>query len=101
MSGFVESFNISVAASIILYEAMSARRRLLGRSGDLDADQQRILRAVLSLRHQVNPPTAPAVAKEEKERAPGVYSSYLFLLKATVSKIGLGEYVSSLLSRTT
>jgi len=52
MSGFVESFNISVAAALVLYEARTSRERLLGAHGDLDEEQQTILRAVASLRHQ-------------------------------------------------
>jgi tRNA (guanosine-2'-O-)-methyltransferase len=43
-AGFVESFNISVAAALILYEAQQQRLRRLGSSGDLsDAQQQRLL----------------------------------------------------------
>lgn len=53
MCGFVESYNISVAAALVMYEARSSRLRLLGSHGDLTEDQQRILRAVMSLKHQV------------------------------------------------
>eukprot|EP00983_Pelagomonas_calceolata_P009548 308946-Pelagomonas_calceolata.AAC.2 len=35
MSGFVESFNISVAAALVMYEARSQRQRKLGYHGDL------------------------------------------------------------------
>jgi tRNA (guanosine-2'-O-)-methyltransferase len=42
MSGFADSFNISVAASIVLYEAQRQRRQRLGRTGDLsDVDLAR------------------------------------------------------------
>ena len=34
-SGFVESFNISVAAALVMYEARSSRERNLGFHGDL------------------------------------------------------------------
>lgn len=36
MAGFTQSFNVSVAAAMSLYQATSARRALLGRPGDLD-----------------------------------------------------------------
>jgi len=35
MSGFADSLNISVAVSIVLYEAQRQRERRLGRTGDL------------------------------------------------------------------
>ena len=53
MSGFVESFNISVAASLIMYEARSWRLRNLGRHGDLSEEEREVLLAVLMLRHKV------------------------------------------------
>ena len=53
MSGFVESFNISVAASLIMYEARAWRLRNLGRHGDLSDEEQEVLLAVLMLRHKV------------------------------------------------
>ncbi len=53
MDGFVESFNISVAAALAMYEARSSRERLLGANADLSVEEQKILRAVLSLKHQV------------------------------------------------
>lgn len=40
MSGFVESFNISVAAALVMYEAQQQRVRKLGRHGDLTDQQQ-------------------------------------------------------------
>jgi tRNA (guanosine-2'-O-)-methyltransferase len=43
MAGFADSFNISVAAAITLYEAQSQRARRFGRNGDLgDSDKARI-----------------------------------------------------------
>ena len=53
MNGFADSFNISVAASIILYEARQQRIRLLGAHSTLTEHQQRILTAVMMLRNQV------------------------------------------------
>jgi len=46
MSGFTESFNISVAASIVLYEVMSQRRTAFGSSGDLSEEARARIRAV-------------------------------------------------------
>ena len=46
MNGFVQSFNISVAAALGLYHAYTDRLRSLGGSGDLSADEREILRAV-------------------------------------------------------
>jgi tRNA (guanosine-2'-O-)-methyltransferase len=54
MSGFVESFNIAVAASLILYEARSWRMRNLGHHADLAEEDQETLLAVMLLRHQVD-----------------------------------------------
>jgi tRNA (guanosine-2'-O-)-methyltransferase len=49
----VESFNISVAAALILYEAQQQRLRRLGSSGDLDERQQQRLLAEFLLRSVV------------------------------------------------
>lgn len=53
MVGFVESFNISVAASLIFYEARRSRIQKLGKHGDLSEDEQRVLQTVLYLRSKV------------------------------------------------
>lgn len=53
MEGFVESFNISVAAALVLYHARCARIAKLGYHGDLTRREQRILQAVYYLRHNV------------------------------------------------
>lgn len=53
MEGFVESFNISVAAAIVLYQARLSRFRVLGRHADLTSHQKQILQAVYYLRHKV------------------------------------------------
>jgi tRNA (guanosine-2'-O-)-methyltransferase len=50
MLGFAQSFNISVAAAISLYHIVSDRRRRLGQHGDLDDDEQMILRAMYYIR---------------------------------------------------
>ena len=50
MNGFVESFNISVAAAIALYEAMRQRIDRLGKHGDLNDHQRQMLRARFYLR---------------------------------------------------
>eukprot|EP00775_Hariotina_reticulata_P007942 gene7942-8138_t len=48
MAGFVESFNISVAAALIMYEAQQQRVRKTGRAGDLTlAEQQQLLASFL------------------------------------------------------
>lgn len=54
MAGFVESFNISVAAALIMYEAQQQRVRTLGRSGDLSPQQQEQLLAAFLLRGVVS-----------------------------------------------
>ena len=54
MSGFVTSFNVSVAASLILYEARRARMQHLGAHGNLSLEEKEILKAVMLLRHQVS-----------------------------------------------
>lgn len=54
MSGFVTSFNVSVAASLIFYEARRARLQQQGFHGDLSQQEKNILTAVMLLRHQVS-----------------------------------------------
>ena len=55
MQGFVQSFNISVAAAISLYHIFMERMRLLGKHGDLSEVERVILRADYSLRSSDNP----------------------------------------------
>ncbi len=43
----VESFNISVAAALVMYEAQQQRLRRLGRHADLDERQREALKAVM------------------------------------------------------
>jgi tRNA (guanosine-2'-O-)-methyltransferase len=55
MHGFVQSFNISVAAAICLYCAYRDRVARLGRQGDLGEREVRVLRALFSIRSARNP----------------------------------------------
>ncbi|MFU8805701.1 MAG: TrmH family RNA methyltransferase [Bradymonadaceae bacterium] len=50
MLGFVQSFNISVAAAISLHHILLLRTARLGAQGDLSEAQQRILKAVYYLK---------------------------------------------------
>lgn len=50
MDGFVESFNISVAAALTLWEARRVRQERLGVHGTLTPEQIKILKAVMVLR---------------------------------------------------
>jgi tRNA (guanosine-2'-O-)-methyltransferase len=54
MHGFVQSFNISVAAAIAFYHVAQERIRKLGKNGDLTEEEQLILRAEFSLRSSKN-----------------------------------------------
>lgn len=54
MAGFVESFNISVAAALIMYEAHNQRLKKLGCNGDLSEEEQKLLVAALMLRSVVS-----------------------------------------------
>lgn len=54
MSGFVSSFNVSVAAALVFYEARRARLERLGRHCDLTDHDKQVLTAVMLLRHQVS-----------------------------------------------
>lgn len=53
--GFVDSFNVSVATALALYEARTSRIRAMGSHGDLTDKQQRILTAAMLLRHKGSP----------------------------------------------
>lgn len=52
IDGFVESYNVSVAASLILWEARRVRMEALGAHGDLDPFEKDVLRAVYYLRNK-------------------------------------------------
>ncbi|GKV08813.1 hypothetical protein SLEP1_g20390 [Rubroshorea leprosula] len=51
MNGMVDSFNVSVAAGILMHHAVCDRTSRLGRHGDLTEEEQQILLAEFSLRH--------------------------------------------------
>ncbi len=55
MNGFVQSYNISVAAAISLYHIYMERTRHLPKHGDLTEEEKLILRAEFSLRSSQNP----------------------------------------------
>lgn len=55
LRGFIQSFNISVAAAIALYEALKQRIEVLGSQGDLDEEQREILRALFYVRASNQP----------------------------------------------
>jgi len=52
IDGFVESYNISVAASLIFWEARRIRTENMGKHGDLTNEEQEILRAIFYLRNK-------------------------------------------------
>ncbi len=52
MLGFVQSFNISVAASISFYHLILDRQKRRGSTGDLTQEQMQILKAVYAARTQ-------------------------------------------------
>ncbi|MCO5605883.1 hypothetical protein L7F22_060068 [Adiantum nelumboides] len=51
MEGMVDSFNVSVAAGIVLHHAVNDRKARLGKHGDLGEEEHRILSADFYLRH--------------------------------------------------
>ncbi|XP_004491861.1 uncharacterized protein [Cicer arietinum] len=51
MKGMVDSFNVSVAAGILMHHAVCDRISRMGRHGDLTVDERQILLAEFSLRH--------------------------------------------------
>ncbi|KAJ8437824.1 hypothetical protein Cgig2_013440 [Carnegiea gigantea] len=51
MNGMVDSFNVSVAAGIIMHHAVCDRRSRLGSHGDLTSEESQILLAEFCLRH--------------------------------------------------
>ncbi|GLT36236.1 hypothetical protein SLA2020_106280 [Shorea laevis] len=51
MNGMVDSFNVSVAAGILMHHAVCDRTSRLGQHGDLTEEEQQILLAEFSLRH--------------------------------------------------
>ena len=55
MTGFAQSFNISVAVSIVLFAAQQQRVQQRGRNGSLSKEQQDVLAALMMLRDSVRP----------------------------------------------
>ena len=55
MLGFVQSFNISVAAAISLYHIYQDRLRRTGKHGDLSEEEKRTLMALYCIRSAKNP----------------------------------------------
>lgn len=53
MTGFAQSFNISVAASLVLFAAAQQRAQQHGRNGSVNLDQQEVLVALMMLRDLV------------------------------------------------
>eukprot|EP00250_Pteridium_aquilinum_P003952 c14211_g1_i2 orf=112-1689(+) len=51
MEGMVDSFNVSVAAGIVMHHAVNDRKARLGKHGDLSEEEQGILSADFYLRH--------------------------------------------------
>lgn len=67
MMGFVESFNISVAAALSMYEATSQRLRAFGRQGDLSESERAILKAHYMMRAVGNgPQLLPALVRRAR-----------------------------------
>lgn len=67
MHGFVQSFNISVAAAITLYHVRQARQRQLGSHGDLDEETRRVLLASYYMRSM---PTSEKVLLRSRGKQP-------------------------------
>ncbi|WOK92313.1 hypothetical protein Cni_G01004 [Canna indica] len=54
MKGMVDSFNVSVAAGILMHHAVCDRISRMGRHGDLTFEESQILQAEFYLRHREN-----------------------------------------------
>lgn len=52
MNGMVDSFNVSVAAGILMHHAVSDRISKMGSHGDLTSEERQILLAEFYLRHR-------------------------------------------------
>ena len=66
LDGFVQSYNVSVAAALALATARADRLRRAGRHADLDADRQRLLAAHYTARAV---PLAPQILAEHVRRS--------------------------------
>ncbi|XP_021682306.2 uncharacterized protein LOC110666200 [Hevea brasiliensis] len=65
MKGMVDSFNVSVAAGILMHYAVCDRNSRLGCHGDLTSEESQILLAEFSLRHSKS---AISIAHEYAKR---------------------------------
>ncbi|KAL5741335.1 hypothetical protein ACOSP7_028067 [Xanthoceras sorbifolium] len=65
MKGMVDSFNVSVAAGILMHHAVCDRVSRLGSHGDLTSEEKQILSAEFSLRHSKS---AISIAHEYAKR---------------------------------
>ncbi|KAJ4973583.1 hypothetical protein NE237_006757 [Protea cynaroides] len=68
MKGMVDSFNVSVAAGILMHHAVCDRTSRLGCPSDLTPEESQILHAELSLRHSKN---TISIANEYAKRKAG------------------------------
>lgn len=69
MTGMVDSFNVSVAAGILIHHAVYDRFSRLGRHGDLTCEEREVLRAEFFLRHRKSTMT---IVNEYAKRMVGV-----------------------------
>lgn len=67
MKGMVDSFNVSVAAGILMHHAVCDRVSRLGQHGDLLPEESRILLAEFYLRHRES--TATVIHEYAKRKA--------------------------------
>jgi hypothetical protein len=67
MKGMVDSFNVSVAAGILMHHAVCDRISRIGHHGDLLPEESRILLAEFYLRHRES--TAGIVNEYAKRKA--------------------------------
>ncbi|VAH28327.1 unnamed protein product [Triticum turgidum subsp. durum] len=67
MKGMVDSFNVSVAAGILMHHAVYDRVSRLGQNGDLTSEENRILLAEFYLRHRES--TATVIHEYAKRKA--------------------------------
>ncbi|XP_010258186.1 PREDICTED: uncharacterized protein LOC104598020 isoform X2 [Nelumbo nucifera] len=70
MKGMVDSFNVSVAAGILMHHAVCDRTSRLGCHGDLPIEESQILLAEFSLRHSKNAINIAHEYAERKARGP-------------------------------
>lgn len=69
MAGMVDSFNVSVAAGILIHHAVHDRFSRLGRHGDLTLEERQVLLAEFFLRHRES---MMAIIHEYAKRKQGI-----------------------------